>query len=324
MTKPLVYVCRHIPECGLELLRRSADVRIHDGQLPPTRDELLAGVGGTDAILSLLSDRIDLEVLEAAGPNLKVISNFAVGYNNIDLRAASERGVRVGNTPDVLTDATADLAITLLFAVARKVREASAAVLDGSWRTWEPTGWQGLELAGKTLGIIGMGRIGSQVAQRLHHGWQMPVIYTARNDKSELAASSKAQRVDLEELLSRSDVISVHVPLTGGTRHLLGARELAQMRSHAILINTARGEVIDQDALIAALENRQIFGAGLDVCTPESLPTDSALLKLDNCLVLPHIGSATYPARNAMATRAAENVLAGIAGQPLPYEVFAS
>lgn len=321
MTKPVVYVCRQIPGCGLNLLRKSAEVRVHEGTLPPSRDELLAGVSGTDGILSLLSDRIDLEVLDAAGPKLKVISNFAVGYNNIDLSATRQRGVRVGNTPDVLTDATADLAITLLFAVARKVREASAAVMDGSWRTWEPTGWQGQQLAGKTLGIVGMGRIGSQVARRLHHGWQMPVLYTARNDKPELAAASKAQRVELDELLHRSDVVSVHVPLTEDTRHLIGAGELAQMRSDAILINTARGEVIDQDALVAALQNNQIFGAGLDVCTPEPLPTDSALLKLDNCLVLPHIGSATFPARDAMATRAAENILAGIEGKPLPYEV---
>lgn len=322
MTKPPIYVARKIPEVGLDLLRQQAIVRLHEGNLPPTRDELLRGVAGCVGILSLLSDRIDSEVFDAAGSELTVVSNFAVGTNNIDVAEAKRRGIAVGNTPDVLTDATADIAVSLLLAVARRMKQGARAVEEGQWKTWEPRGWIGLDLAGKTLGIVGMGRIGEAVARRLWGGWQMQVVYTARHPKPELDCRWGARHVELPELLSTSDFVSLHVPLTPETHHMLDARALSLMKPTSVLINTARGEVVDQDALLQALRGRRLFGAGLDVCTPEPLPLDSPLLQLDNCFILPHIGSATVDTRNAMAERAANNLLAGIHKKPLPFPVL--
>ncbi len=321
MPKPPVFVARQIPDVGLQLLRQFADVRLHAGSLPPPRNELLAGVRGCEGILSLLSDRIDREVFESAGKQLRVVSNFAVGFNNIDVAEAHRRGIAVGNTPDVLTEATADTAIALLFAVARRLPEGWAAVRAGDWKTWEPMGWLGLELEKRTLGIVGMGRIGAAVAHRLHRGWQMEVLYTSRARKPDIDQQLNARHVPMEELLAVSDVVSLHVPLSAETENLIGANELSLMKPTAILINTARGEVVDQVALESALRERRIFGAGLDVCVPEPLPTSSPLLQLDNCLVLPHIGSATVSARNAMAVRAAQNVVAGLQSDPLPFPV---
>jgi lactate dehydrogenase-like 2-hydroxyacid dehydrogenase len=283
----------------------------------------LAAVRGCDAILSLLSDRIDDEVLDAAGPQLKVISNFAVGTNNIDIAAATARGIAVGNTPDVLTDATADIAVALLLAVARRLPESMAAVRQGEWKTWEPLGWVGVDLSDKTLGIVGMGRIGAAVARRLHGGWGMRVVYTARSSKPHWDQELSASRLELDELLRVSDFVSVHVPLVPETQRLIGGEQLARMKPNAILINTSRGEVVDQEALIRALQDRKIWGAGLDVCVPEPLPPTSPLLALSNCIVLPHIGSATETARSAMAERAARNILAGLRCEPLPYPVAA-
>lgn len=321
MTKPLIYVARKIPEVGLELLRQQTQLRLHEGNMPPTREELLRGIAGCVGILSLLSDRIDSEVFDAAGDALKVVSNFAVGTNNIDLAEAARRGIAVGNTPDVLTDATADIAVSLLLAVARRMKQGARDVEGGQWKTWEPRGWIGLDLAGKTLGIVGMGRIGEAVARRLWGGWQMQVVYTARHPKPELDSRWGARHVELPELLATSDFVSLHVPLTPETHHLIDARALSLMKPTSVLINTARGEVVEQDALVEALRGGSLFGAGLDVCTPEPLPLDSPLLPLDNCLILPHIGSATVDARNAMAERAANNLLAGIGGKPLPFPV---
>ncbi|GAB5405331.1 MAG: D-glycerate dehydrogenase [Aureliella sp.] len=320
MPRPIVFVARQIPDSGLDLLREHAEVRLHQGSLPPSRDELLHQVGDCDGILSLLSDRIDAEVMDAAGDQLKVISNFAVGYNNIDVQEARHREIAVGNTPDVLTQATADLAVALILATARRIREAWQDVTAGRWHTWEPTGWQGVELQEKTLGIVGMGRIGEAVASIMHGGWNMKIQYTARSTKS-LPSHLEAAHVELETLLATSDVVSLHVPLSSQTEKLIGQEQLNRMKPNAILVNTARGEIVDQDALAQALDQKKILGAGLDVCTPEPLPTDNPLLKLDNCLVLPHIGSATVTARNAMATRAAENLIAGLDRRPLPYAV---
>lgn len=321
MTKPLIYVARKIPEVGLELLRQQTQLRLHEGNMPPTREELLRGIAGCVGILSLLSDRIDSEVFDAAGSDLKVVSNFAVGTNNIDIAEAERRGIAVGNTPDVLTDATADIAVSLLLAVARRMKQGARDVKGGQWKTWEPRGWIGLDLAGKTLGIVGMGRIGEAVARRLWGGWQLKIVYTARQPKLELDSRWGARHVELPELLATSDFVSLHVPLTPETHHLIDARALSLMKPTSVLINTARGEVIEQDALVEALRGGRLFGAGLDVCTPEPLPLDSPLLQLDNCLILPHIGSATVDARNAMAERAASNLLAGIHGEPLPFPV---
>lgn len=330
MNKPLVYVARKIPETAFRILESEFELRIHPGDLPPSRAELLAGVRGCSGILSLLSDRIDAEVCEAAGSQLAVVSNFAVGFNNIDLAEMKRRGIAVGNTPDVLTDATADIAVALLLAVSRRVVSARDDVLQGKWRTWEPLGWIGLDLASdstqavtkrKRLGIVGMGRIGAAVAQRLQGGWGMEVVYTSRRPRSSLDGGLDAQRVTLDELLTTSDFISLHVPLSAETKHMIGERELGLMKSSAVLINTARGEVIDQQALVTALKQRRIFGAGLDVCDPEPIPSEHPLLQLDNCVLLPHVGSATWQARNAMAERAARNIEAGIQRRPLPFPV---
>jgi glyoxylate reductase len=321
MAKPIVFVARRIPELGLKLIAEHAEIRMHEGSMPPSRQELKAGVKDCDGILSLLSDRIDAEVLDAAGANLKVVSNFAVGYNNIDVAEVRRRGIAVGNTPGVLTEATADIAVALLLGAARRIPEGWQAVRELQWKTWEPLGWIGQDLVGKTLGIVGMGRIGAAVAKRLYGGWGMRVLYTARNPKPEVDLQFDAEHVALDKLLEESDFVSIHVPMTVQTRKLIGARELGLMKSTAILINTARGEVLDQVALYDALKNNGIFAAGLDVCEPEPLPSDSPLRSLTNCLVVPHIGSATVTARNAMAERSARNLIAGIQGVPLPFEV---
>ena len=321
MPRPVVFVARRIPEVALQLIAEHADVRLHAGVLPPTRAELFDGVKGCAGVLSLLSDRMDAEVFDAAGSQLKVVSNFAVGFNNIDVPEARRRGIAVGNTPGVLTEATADIAVALLLAAARRLPEGWQAVKELEWKTWEPLGWMGLDLAGKTLGIVGLGRIGSAVAQRLHGGWRMKVLYTARSAKPEFDQKFGARHVPLDELLRESDFISLHVPLTIETRKLIGMPEFALMKRNAILINTARGEVLDQVALHEALSSHRIFAAGLDVCEPEPLPSDSPLRELANCLIVPHIGSATIAARDAMADRSARNLIAGVLEHPLPYAV---
>lgn len=317
-----IFVCRQLPALGLEMLAKpEIQSIIHAGPLPPTRAELMAGVQGCAGIVSLLSDRIDAEVLEAAGPQLQVISNFAVGYNNIDLQEATRRGIRVGNTPGVLTDATADIAVGLILAASRQFKSGMDSARDGGWRTWEPLGWIGQDLLNKTVGIVGMGRIGQAVAARLHGGWNMRVLYTAQHAKPDVDSRLSAHRVSLDRLLEESDFVSIHLPLNEQTRGCIGPAQLAMLKPTAVLVNTARGEVIDQDALVQALESGKIFAAGLDVCTPEPLPLNHQLHRLNNCILLPHIGSATTQARNAMAQRSAENILAGLAGQPLPYPV---
>lgn len=320
-SKPTVFVTRRIPPAGLDLLQRAAQVKLHDQPLPPDRATLLAGVHACDGILSMLSDRIDGEVMDAAGSQLKVISNFAVGYNNIDIAEAERRGIAVGNTPDVLTDATADIAVALLLAAARRLRESWQSVIGGQWQTWEPLGWIGRDLRSQNLGIIGMGRIGQAVAERLVHGWGMRLLYTSRSPKPEVDRLLGGRRVELGELLRESDFVSIHVALNAQTRHLLDLNALAQMKPTAVLVNTARGEVIDQTALISVLKEKKLFAAGLDVCDPEPLPMNHPLLQLPNCIVLPHIGSATVAARDAMAQRAAANLIAGIEQKPLPFPV---
>ncbi|MCC6509035.1 MAG: D-glycerate dehydrogenase [Pirellulaceae bacterium] len=322
--KPTVFVTRQIPAMGLEAIARVAEMRVHEKPMPPTRQELLQGVQGCAGILSLLSDRIDSEVFDAAGANLRVVSNFAVGYNNIDVTEAKRRDISVGNTPDVLTDATADIAVALILAAARRLREAADGVIHGQWKTWEPLGWIGMDLRGKTLGIVGMGRIGQATAERLVHGWQMKLLYTSRSPKPDVDRQLGGRHVALDELLSDSDVISVHVSLSPETRHLINAEALSKVKLNTVLVNTSRGEVIDQMALVTALKKQQLFAAGLDVCDPEPLPVNHPLLELPNCIVLPHIGSATVSARNAMAQRAARNLIAGIQGQPLPFAVHQS
>lgn len=316
-SKPKVFITRRLPGTATDRLKTFADVSVWPDRQPPTPTQLLSHVSGCDGLLTLLSDKIDDEVLQAAGPNLKVVSNYAVGYNNIDVAAAKHRGVRVGNTPDVLTDATADLAVTLLLAASRRVAEASAQVVQGNWKTWEPDGLLGVEPAGRTLGVIGMGRIGEAFARRMVRGWDMELLYTSRSDQSDVDDALSARRVELEELLRESDFISVHVALCDATRNLIDTEAFGKMKKTVVLINTARGEIIDQDALLTALDERRIFAAGLDVTTPEPLPPSHGLVGHERCLILPHIGSATDTSRHAMAEIAVDNVLAGLEDRPL-------
>ena len=315
----IVAVTRRIIDASL--LRQDHDVRMYEGDRPMSRADLLEFVAGADAILSMLGDRVDGELMDAAGPQLKAIANYAVGFNNVDLAEAGRRKIAVGNTPDVLTDATADIAVGLMLAAGRLFGAGTEAVRTLGWRDWDPTGRLGVEFAGKNLGIVGIGRIGEAVARRLHFGWGMQVLYTSRSAKPRVDAALAARRVELDELLEASDVISLHCDLNEGTRHLIDARALDRMKKSAVLVNTARGGVVDQDALYDALAKGKIFAAGLDVTDPEPLPADSPLRELSNCYILPHIGSATFDARIAMARRAAENIIAALRGEPMPYAV---
>ncbi|HEY1192302.1 MAG TPA: D-glycerate dehydrogenase [Gemmata sp.] len=317
MSKPKVFVARRIPDEGLNAIRTVCDVDVWPEQLPPAPEELRRRVSDCDGLVSLLTDRVDAALLDAA-PKLKVVSNFAVGFNNVDVPACTARGVCVGNTPGALTDATADIAVTLLLAAARRIGESAADAKEGRWLTWEPLGWLGSDLAGRTLGIVGMGRIGFATAKRLQGGWGMKVLYTARGPKADADRELGATRVELDELLAQSDFVSVHADLNPTTKGLFGARQFAQMKRSAVFVNTSRGPLVDQPALAAALRSGTIFAAGLDVTDPEPLPTDHELYKLPNCLIVPHIASATNDTRNAMARLCANNLLAGVKGEPLP------
>jgi glyoxylate reductase len=316
MSRPVVFVTRPIPEAGLALLRETCDIRMWEGELPPSRETLLRQVVQADGLLSLLTERIDAELMDAA-PNLKVISNFAVGYDNIDVPAATSRGLPVGNTPGVLTEATADLAFALMMAAARRLVEASQYVHDGRWQTWGPLLLLGPEVYGATLGIVGLGRIGQAVARRAR-GFGMRILYHGGIDK-EAAQALGAEEVSLDDLLAQADFVSLHTPLTPETHHLIGARELGIMKPSAVLVNTARGGVVDPVALYEALSTGAVGAAALDVTEPEPIPMDDPLLRLPNCLIVPHIGSATHTARNKMAELSARNVLAGVMGQRLPH-----
>jgi glyoxylate reductase len=316
--RPRVLVTREIPEAGLRLLREVAFVDVWDGALPPPRDELLRRVAGVDGLLALLTDRVDGELLDAAGPQLKVVSNFAVGYDNIDVAACARRGIPVGNTPGVLTEATADLAFTLLLAVARRITEANTFVRDDRWLTWGPLLLLGRDVSGATLGIVGFGRIGREMARRAR-GFGMRVLYTSRSRASEAVETELAATwVDFHGLLGQSDFVSVHVSLSADTRHLIDAATLARMKPGSVLINTSRGPVVDQKALTEALRSGHLWGAGLDVTDPEPMRADDPLASLPNCLVVPHVASATERTRDQMAEKAARNVLAGLRGEALP------
>lgn len=318
--KPRVFVSRMIPAAGLDRVRATCDVDIWPGELPPPYETLLEKVRGADGLLCTLNDRIDGRLMDAAGSQLKVISQMAVGYDNIDIAAATARGIPVGHTPGVLTEATADLAFTLLLAAARRIMEGTAYIREGRWRTWDPTALLGRDLNGATLGIIGMGRIGSAVARRAA-GFNMRILAYSPHLTPEAAAAVHAQAVDFDTLLRESDFVSLHTPLNASTRHLINREALSKMKSDAILINTARGGIVDQTALVEALRTGMIGGAALDVTDPEPLPADDPLLALPNALVVPHIGSASVWTRDQMALMAAENLIAGVNGQKLPNRV---
>lgn len=313
--KPRIFVTRIIADRAIDLLRKHCDMKLWEEELPPARDVLLREVADVEGLLCLLTERVDGELLDAI-PNLKVVSNLAVGYDNIDVPAATERGIPVGNTPGVLTETTADLAFALLLAAARRLPEAERYVQAGQWRTWSPTLLLGQEVYGATLGIIGFGRIGQATARRAK-GFNMRVIYHGGSNK-EAARELGAEERSLDDLLAESDFISIHTPLNDATYHLIGARELALMKSTAILVNTARGGVVDPLALADALQRNTIAAAALDVTEPEPIPHSDPLLSLDNCLIVPHVGSGTVVTREKMGMMAAENLLAGLRGERLP------
>jgi glyoxylate reductase len=316
--KPRVFVARRIPDAGLRLVTDATDTDVWADELPPPRDELLRRVAGVDGLLSLLTDRVDDELLDAAGPGLRVVSNFAVGFDNVDVAACTRRGIPVGNTPGVLTETTADLAFALLMAVARRVPEGYDYVRAGRWRTWGPMLLLGRDVHGATLGIVGFGRIGREVARRAA-GFGMRILYHDVHPATpEDEAAFGVERCDLDTLLAESDFVSLHLNLTPETYHLLDAAAFARMKRGAIVVNTSRGPVVDHDALADALRSGHLFGAGLDVTEPEPLPTDHPLLSLRNCLVVPHIASASEATRDRMAEMAARNLLAGVRGEPLP------
>jgi len=318
--RPKVFVARRIPDEGLNRIATAADVDVWPDRLPPSAEVLRDRVKGCVGLVSLLTDRVDAALLDAA-PGLKVVSNFAVGVNNVDMPACTARGVRVGNTPGVLTDATADIAVTLLLAAARRLGESAADAKAGRWLTWEPLGWLGQDLAGKTLGIVGLGRIGVATAKRLHHGWGMKVLYTARSPKADAERELAAERVSFDELLAASDFVSLHADLNPTTAGLFGVEQFRKMKRTAVFVNTSRGPLVDQVALAEALRAGTIFAAGLDVTDPEPLPPTHELYALPNCVIAPHVASATVGTRDAMARLCADNLLAGLRGEPLPHGV---
>jgi glyoxylate reductase len=318
---PRVFVARIIPDEGLDLVRAEADADVWEDDLPPPRDELLRRVAGCDGVLTLLTDRVDDEFLDAAGPGLRVVSNYAVGFDNIDVAACARRGVAVGNTPGVLTDTTADLAWALLMAAARRLPEGDRYVRDGRWKTWGPLLLLGPDVHGATIGIVGFGRIGQAVARRAQ-GFGMEILYhDVQPVPDEVTIPLGATYLPLEALLPRSDFVSLHVNLSELTRHLMNATTLALMKPTAILVNTSRGPVVDQLALADALRDGTIAAAALDVTDPEPISMDDPLVGLDNCLIVPHIASASRATRGRMAAMAAANLLAGVRGQPLPTPV---
>ncbi len=315
--RPRIVVPRALPEAWMTRLQSEAEVVCGPAAGGVLTDSVRVALAEADGVLTMLTQRVD-EAFLAAAPSLRVVSNMAVGVDNIDVEACARRGVQVGHTPGVLTDATADLAMALLLSAARGLPSAARDAAEGRWGPWSPTEWLGLELRGATLGIVGPGTIGTAVAQRAV-AFGMRIVYTHHREVPPVVPGAVA--MPLHDLLAASDVVSLHVPLTEHTKGMIGAAELARMKPTALLVNTARGAVIETDALVHALRDGLIAGAALDVTDPEPLPAAHPLYTEPRALVLPHIGSATATTRRAMATLAIDNVLAGARGRPLPCAV---
>lgn len=314
--KPKVYITRIIPEQGIKAIAEFCDVIIHPDETPPDEKEIISNIKGKDAILCLLSDRINKNIISAA-PKLKAISTMSAGFEHIDVNEATNKGIYIGYTPGILTDATADLAFTLLLSVSRKIVEADRFVRELNWKiAWSPELFLGQSLCGSTIGIIGLGKIGKGMAKRAR-GFDMTVIYTNRTRLSlEEEKKLDVEYRPLDDLLMESDFVSLHIPLTKETYHIIDEKRLSLMKPHAILINTSRGSAVDEAALIKALTEKQIAGAGIDVFEKEPVDDDNPLLKMDNVILLPHIGSANKQTRGKMSEIAAENLLAVLRGQP--------
>jgi len=307
-----VFVTRKIPESGINLLKNYHTVTVSEKDRVLSKDEIIDQAQDAEGLLCLLTDTIDSEVISSL-PNLKMIANYAVGFNNVDVEKATQKKIPVSNTPGVLTDTTAELAWALVFSVARRIVESDSFCRDGKFEGWAPMLMLGQDITKKTLGIIGSGRIGTAMALK-SKGFDMNVLYVNPEHNSVLESEINAKKTDLSTLLMKSDIVTLHVPLTDETHHLIGEKELDLMKETAVLINTSRGPVIDENALLNALENKQIFGAGLDVYEHEpKIP--KKLKQLDNVVILPHIGSATKETRSKMAEMAAENMLQGLNGK---------
>ena len=319
--RPRVFISRLIPDDGIDPVVAACDTQVWEGELPPPRAELLAAVAGCDGVLTLLTDKVDDEFLDAAGPQLKVVSNYAVGFDNVDVPACTARGVAVGNTPGVLTETTADLAWALLMAAGRRLPEGDRYVRAGRWRTWGPLLLLGPDVHGATIGIVGFGRIGQAVARRAM-GFGMTILYhDVQRADAAVEAAYGATFLPLEELLPLADFVSLHVNLTRETQSLIDAEKLGWMKRTAILVNTSRGPVVNSADLAAALRSGEIAAAALDVTDPEPIPVDDPLVGLDNCLIVPHIASASRATRARMAEMAAANLLAGVRGARIPTPV---
>ncbi len=315
--RPKVFVTREIPERGLSKIREHYEVDLWTDEAPPPKDVIIERVQDVDALVSLLTDPIDAEVFDAA-PKLRIVSQYAVGYDNIDIEEATKRGIYVTNTPGVLTETVADFTFALMLAVARRVVEADKYVREGKWKVaWHPLMMLGSDVYGRTLGIVGMGRIGSAVARRAK-GFGMRILYYDSVRREDLEKELGAEFVDLDRLLEESDYVSLHVPLTPETYHLIGEEQLRKMKPTAFLINTARGKVVDQKALYKALREGWIAGAGLDVFEQEPISPDDPLLKLDNVVLAPHAASASHETRSRMAEMVAENLIAFLNGKVPP------
>ncbi len=316
MPKPKVYVTRIIPEAGLRLIREFSDATVWEEPLPPPREVILRETKDADGLVSLLTDRIDGELLDAC-PRLRVVSNMAVGFDNINLPEASDRGVLAGNTPGVLTETTADFAFALLMASARRIVEGVDYVREGEWKTWGPLLLLGSDVHHATLGLVGLGRIGAEMAKRAR-GFDMRVMYYDVMRRSDLESTLDLEYAPLEIVLANADFVSIHTPLSAETYHLMNWDRFEQMKPTAILINTSRGPVVDTDALAQALAQGEIRGAALDVTDPEPLPADHPLVLAPNCIVVPHIASASETTRSKMAEIAARNLISGLNGEALP------
>lgn len=311
-----VFITRQIPEIGMNLLKEAGfevEVSDFDGVLP--RPKLLEKVRGMNAILSLLTDKMDGELMDAVGPQLKIIANYAVGYDNIDLKAAAERNIIVTNTPGVLTESVAEHTIALIFAIARRIVESDQFMRDGKYTGWQPMLFLGNDLVGKTLGLVGLGRIGAAVAKRMYDGFEMKIIYYDVRRNTEVEQKYHLQYVDLETLLKEADFVSIHVPLNPETKHLIGEPQFKMMKKTAYLINTSRGPVVDEKALVEALKNGEIKGAALDVYEEEPKMAPG-LAELPNTVLTPHTASAAEETRSAMSELAAKNIMAVLNSQP--------
>lgn len=317
MEKKKVYIARPIDNKGLEKLKAHESFVIASNPVDKilSKDELVQNAKGAEAVVTMLTDTIDAEVMDGIGKNLKIIANYAVGFDNIDLKAAQARGIIVTNTPEVMTQAVAEHAMGLILACARRIVEGDKFVREKKYEGWDPELLLGPEIAGKTLGIVGIGRIGSALAYIGYHGFGMKIVYSDINRNEEIERNLQADHMSLHSLLERSDFISLHVPLLDSTKHMISADEFKMMRKSAILVNTARGAIVDEKSLVHALKSGEIFAAGLDVFEDEKTPEDD-LLRLNNVVLTPHIASSTHEARQCMSMCVAENIIEVLNGRP--------